>query len=212
MIDQENNKGIIYILSNPAMPGILKIGLTTHNDVKIRMDELYKTGTPLPFDCEYAAIVSNLNVVEKSLHIAFSDKRINPKREFFKVEVDQVKAIIKLLEIENVTPKILEQEILDKTDLVEREASREYKQKRPVFKFTEIGIEIGSIIYSNVTKDEAKVISDRKVLFRGGELSLTAATHICLGLKEEDNNRRPAPYWTFNGKKLSDMYDNIYLN
>ncbi len=36
------------------MPGIVKIGKTTQEDVKVRMQQLYQTGVPLPFDCIYA--------------------------------------------------------------------------------------------------------------------------------------------------------------
>ena len=44
-------EGIIYLLSNPAMPGILKIGKTTKEDVKLRMKELYSSGVPLFQGC-----------------------------------------------------------------------------------------------------------------------------------------------------------------
>ena len=54
-------KGIIYLLTNPAMPGIVKIGKTTQEDVKVRMQQLYQTGVPLPFECVYAATVNNID-------------------------------------------------------------------------------------------------------------------------------------------------------
>ncbi|MFN3446329.1 MAG: GIY-YIG nuclease family protein, partial [Bacteroidia bacterium] len=41
-------QGLIYILTNPAMPGLVKIGKTNRADVKQRMFELYSTGGPVP--------------------------------------------------------------------------------------------------------------------------------------------------------------------
>ena len=37
------SKGIVYVLTNPAMPGILKIGLTTRGGIETRMRELFTT-------------------------------------------------------------------------------------------------------------------------------------------------------------------------
>ncbi|MBK6819510.1 MAG: GIY-YIG nuclease family protein [Bacteroidetes bacterium] len=82
----ENNHGIVYVLTNPAMPGIIKIGRTNQEDVKYRMSQLYSTGVPLHFECVYAAKVSNYEKVEKALHIAFGLDRLNPNREFFEIE------------------------------------------------------------------------------------------------------------------------------
>ena len=62
-------EGIIYLLSNPAMPGILKIGKTTKEDVKLRMKELYSSGVPLPFECLYAAKVRDIDSVEKAFDL-----------------------------------------------------------------------------------------------------------------------------------------------
>ena len=46
---------IVYVLTNPAMPGMVKIGMTDRPDVQRRMSELYSTGVPLPFECVIAA-------------------------------------------------------------------------------------------------------------------------------------------------------------
>ena len=46
------SKGIVYVLSNPAMPDIVKIGKT--RDINQRLSSLYSTGVPLPFKCVYA--------------------------------------------------------------------------------------------------------------------------------------------------------------
>ena len=55
---------IVYVLTNPSMPGIVKIGKTTR-EVGARLDELYSTGVPLPFECDYAARVSDESKVEQ---------------------------------------------------------------------------------------------------------------------------------------------------
>lgn len=78
---QENSQ-IVYVLTNPAMSGLVKIGKTTQQDVKERMKQLYGTGVPVPFDCAFACQVKDATEVEKALHFAFGNHRINPNREF----------------------------------------------------------------------------------------------------------------------------------
>lgn len=95
---------IIYILLNEAMPGYVKIGKTTTSlDQRIR--ELSgSTSVPLPFTCFYACSVTNCDFVEKQLHEAFGDNRVNPRREFFKIAPSRVMAALKIAEIQNLTP------------------------------------------------------------------------------------------------------------
>lgn len=200
-------KGIIYILSNPAMPGIIKIGKTTQEDVKTRMQQLYQTGVPLPFDCVYAASVNNIDDVEKALHVAFNPNRLNPKREFFEIEAIQAIAIIKLLQIENVSQQVeKEAEVIDQVEL---EAGQAYARKRPNFNFIEMGIPVGSQIYFNSDGEAATVTSEKFVRFRDTETSLTNATRLALG-EGYAYNVAPGPYWTYNGRKLREIYNETY--
>jgi hypothetical protein len=120
-------EGIVYILSNPAMPGIIKIGKTTKEDVKLRMKELYSSGVSLPSECVYAAKVRNIDEVEKALHNAFSPDRLNPKRRFFEIESSQAIAIIKLLELQNISPLVdQEANVIDRAEI---EAGKAYALK-----------------------------------------------------------------------------------
>ena len=42
----DNNRGIVYVLTNSAMPGLVKIGMTTRDSIDAMMKELYSTGVP----------------------------------------------------------------------------------------------------------------------------------------------------------------------
>ncbi len=200
-------EGIIYILTNPIMPGIIKIGKTTQEDVKVRMAQLYSTGVPVPFDCEYAAKVKNIDEVERALHTAFGPDRVNPKREFFEIEANQAITIIKLLELENVSP-LVEQEA-NVIDEVEIDAGKAYAQKRPKMNFIEMGIPIGSELVFNNNGEIAVVISEKSVRFRDEETSLTNATRLALG-EGYAYHVAPGPYWRYNGRKLRDIYNDTY--
>jgi hypothetical protein len=95
---------IVYVLSNPAMPGLLKIGMTDRADLAARMRELYTTGVPLPFDCVYACVVEDNKQVEAAAHQAFAERRVNPRREFFRLEAIQAVEALKPHEVEDITP------------------------------------------------------------------------------------------------------------
>lgn len=76
----------IYILSNPSMYGLLKIGKTTKSPNK-RMIELHSTGVPTPFVLEFAAEVDDCSYSERAIHEALDDYRVSKNREFFKIEI-----------------------------------------------------------------------------------------------------------------------------
>ncbi|MDR1320987.1 MAG: GIY-YIG nuclease family protein [Gracilibacteraceae bacterium] len=97
---------IVYILTNPVMPGVVKIGKTDRDEVQSRVKELFTTGVPVPFDCVCACVVENNEKVEKLLHGKFAAERINPRREFFWLNTANAVAALKPLELSDVTPEV----------------------------------------------------------------------------------------------------------
>lgn len=86
-------------MSNPMYKGIYKVG-QTKNDVSIRKNQLYTTGVILPFKIEFVKELSNFKEKENVLHDILSKygKRINPKREFFEIPLDEIYKLFELLE------------------------------------------------------------------------------------------------------------------
>jgi hypothetical protein len=89
--------GYMYILSNPAMPGLLKIGFT-NRDVKERIAELSSaTGVPKSFEIEYYCLTRDVEEIEGKVHQHLSAHRASGK-EFFKVTlIDAVELIDSLV-------------------------------------------------------------------------------------------------------------------
>ena len=87
--------GYVYILTNPSMPGLVKVGKTTITPNK-RMGELHSTGVPTPFQLECSISVNDCHEAELLAHQALNSFRVAKNREFFKVSPK--KAIEKILE------------------------------------------------------------------------------------------------------------------
>lgn len=198
-------KEIVYVLANSAMPGIVKIGKTTQADVKTRMSQLYTTGVPVPFECVFAIEVADCSKVESALHIAFGPSRINPKREFFKIDSEQAIAILKLLGQQDITPQV-SADLNNNVSQAEKDAGKKLK-KRPNMDFSEMNIMEGAELLFRDGETTAKVKDNKKVVYNEEIMTLTAATRKIMDL---DYSVQPSPYWTFNGKLLKDLYNEVY--
>jgi hypothetical protein len=199
-------EGIVYVLKNPAFTNLVKIGITTRDEVHVRMSELYTTGVPLPFECVYAGKVDDPKKVEAALHHAFSNTRVNPSREFFDIDESQAIAILKLITIEDVTPVVSNE--LEKVDEVSKKAGKKYaKSRRPQQNFIEMGIEIGETLTTVDGEHSCTIAEEKKVNYNGEIMSLTRLTRKIKGI---DHNIQPAPHWFYNGKSVKEIYDETY--
>jgi hypothetical protein len=84
MIESFVDVGYIYVLTNPAMPGLVKIGRT--NDISRRVRELsVASGVPNAFVVESIQLTAAAAEVESLIHEALDAHRHNTDREFFAV-------------------------------------------------------------------------------------------------------------------------------
>ena len=172
MVEQTNETGIVYILSNLAMDGYIKIGRTSGDspsDVQRRMKELDSTGVPRPFHCEYAAVVENPRKVEQALHTAFGESRVREGREFFEgVASHRVKAVLRLQEIADVTPG--EDSKGDTGD-----TGGERPPRKENFKFSMVGIPTGAYLqWTDDPEIQCQVIDQRnRIRYKNQEYSLS---------------------------------------
>jgi hypothetical protein len=89
------NSGYVYILRNPIMEeNIFKIGLT-RNNVDDRASQLSKTSVPDKFYKMQEWNVKDCFKAEKLIHSKLDKFRIDPRREFFKINFDVALKVVK---------------------------------------------------------------------------------------------------------------------
>jgi hypothetical protein len=137
--------GYVYCFSNESMPGILKVGMTERKpEDRLRDSNRSNTWTPpTPYKIEMAKQVYYPKQKEQSIHrlLDIYGKRINPKREFFKSSVEEIKAIFDIIDGDYYCAKEvdIEDEKEDKEDkedkeekedeIIEDEKETEYNEK-----------------------------------------------------------------------------------
>ena len=203
-------QGIVYVVSNPAMPGLVKIGKTKAEDPKVRLDQLYDTNVPVPFICEIAVRVADVDQCERALHQAFAQSRVNPRREFFNLEAEDILPLLSYLGEEDVTPSVKpEGDAADPVDVRAGENLR--RQRRPNMDFHEMSIPDGSELRlydpSGERSGIAIVVGPRRVSVDGEEMTITAATRKFFDV---DYAKPPGYSWTHQGRLLRDIYNETY--
>jgi hypothetical protein len=196
---------IVYVLTNEAMPNIVKIGKTT-DSVKARLSALNShSGVPLPFECYFAAEVENCTKTEGILHKLFSDNRINPKREFFSIEPEKIVLAISLGDFTDVT------EVDSDIDADDAKAINKSKSKRSRIKLSAIGINVGDTL--SFSRDDAITVSvteENKVTLNGEVMSLSAsALKIFNDKGYKTTSVSGSDYWMFEGELLDERRKRI---
>jgi hypothetical protein len=200
------SEGIVYVLTNPAIPGMVKIGKTSRG-MDARLNELYSTGVPLPFECAYAARVADEGTVERAFHLAFGPYRVNLKREFFTIEPEQAIALLRLMEIEDVTPSI--QREADSVDVeAKSSADRLKRSRRPVMNYLDMGLPVGATLVYQDGTTTCTVVDGRHVNFNGEQRFLSAITAELMGMPGQSIHG--GRYWSSQGRNLLELYEETY--
>ena len=204
---------IIYILSNPTMPGIIKIGHTSNLKERVR-NLSSPPGVPVPFEVYYACIVEDCKKVEKGVHDGFGDHRVNKKREFFRLNPERVLAILKLVEIKDITPSdgIVEDQEDQQTLIKER-------NRKSNFKFSTVGITAGATL-SFIRNEEIQVtvFNDKNVSFEDDResfgkdpvsLSQAALSVMNHYFGKTWRSARGPDFWVFENETLSERRERM---
>ena len=202
--------GIVYLLTNPVMPGLVKIGMTAQEDIDKRMKELYTTGVPVPFECQFACRVkkSDCAKIEKALHTAFAPQRVNANREFFRIQLEQAKAILELFHHEDVTGEVTD-EIENDLTPDDKAATQNAKVRRLSLNFYEMGMQKGDVLLWKEDPSISVVVdSERRVIYQGEEVSISALSAKLKGYNTK--HIAPGKYWTYKDRLLDDIYDETY--
>lgn len=192
-------KEIVYILTNEAMPGYIKIGKT--DNIEMRVRSLDNTSTPLPFSCFFAAQVENADHVEKQLHDAFGDHRVRSNREFFRLSPERAVAAIRIAPYKEVTPK---------KDFVETQEDQRAldraRIRKSVFNFGLVQIPSGSTL--TFTRDPnvvCTVVDNKRVSFEGELMSVSLAADKALRRLGYQWKAVQGPaYWEYDGETLDE--------
>lgn len=194
---------IVYVLTNEAMPRFVKVG-TTRIDVEERLKQLYTTGVPVPFECYYAGVVESAKNVERRIHRAFDKFRVNKNREFFEIEPEAVADIIRMVAIRDATPG---EDYTETPD--DKVAMEKLEQRAERFSFKMVGISPGTLLHYKFDDSiTCTVLDNRRVEFRGEEMSLTAATLAVLAERGFHwKSARGSVAWMYGGQTLQELRD-----
>ena len=98
--ESHSKAGWLYVITSPSLPGLTKIGCTRRLNPSIRIKELSSSSLPEPFHAHCFVFSADCFELENNIHKYFDKERVNPDREFFRIEPKE--AIDVLKEIFNV--------------------------------------------------------------------------------------------------------------
>lgn len=102
---QQTKRGHVYVISNIGSFGenVYKIGMTRRLEPTDRVKELGDASVPFKFDIHAMIFSEEAPTLEKELHRAFENKKVNMlnyRKEFFNVTLDEIENQIKNIGIE----------------------------------------------------------------------------------------------------------------
>ena len=198
---------IVYILENPYMPDLIKIGFT-EKKLEKRLSSLYNSSVPVPFECYFAVEVEDARDIERLLHQAYGDLRVNNSREFFRVSPENARILLERFGKEVIVGEI---DIPNEDKNALNKAVSEARSIREAFNFNMVNIEPGSeLIFLRNENELATVLDHKKIKHRDSETSLSAAALLILNEMGSSRTTVAGPrFWTYEGETLSDLRNRI---
>lgn len=196
----------IYIMTNPAYPGYVKIGATNRPVEERRVELSSQTGVMFDFEI-YATYETPTDLTtegkgklkDTKLHHLI-DKlnptlRANQKREFYKMSPSEALDLLTAIaEIAGNVNKIVK--------YAEDDTSCDNKMRRPPFSFVSAQIPFGSeLTFTENEEIKAKVYNDRQVEYNG---KITSVSDLARTLLDSTHPVQGTLYFIYEDETLSD--------
>ena len=186
--------GYIYIMTNPALHDMVKIGYATN--VEQRRKQL--STTALPYDYEvYATYETPGHLEDKKLHKMIDnlnpDLRVSKNKEFYVMTPEDAYELLESIAV-----------ISGSQDKLKRVVEKENKQvlKKPPINFFKCGLKVGDkLVFIENPEVVVTIQSEHKVLYKDQITSLSA---IVQSIKNMTTAAGPS-YFTHNGEPLVDI-------
>ena len=217
MATMTKNPGYVYILTNPSFrEDWVKIGKSSR-PVDIRSKELDNTAVPLPFEIYATLKTGKYDVVEKKIHKAIdrlTDLRIRQNREFFNIKPELALEILRdeAMVLDDAEVTLYKDNKPIKPQNPDTPVNPDPPQPhRPRFKFSMVGITIGSELTFVPTGIKVKVASDDQIEYDGRiyKLSPFVGTFMPAEKRNTSGAYQGAKYFSYNGEILDDIRSRV---
>ena len=190
-------KGYIYIMTNPCLKDMVKIGYTTN--VEKRRKELSTTALPDEYEI-FATYETSGNLEDKKLHKLIDnlnpDLRVSKNREFFVMSAEDAYELLESIAAISGSQDKLKRV---KTTTVSSDSK---KTKKPPVNFVKCNIPMGAeLVYVDDPNVRAMVVTERKVQYNNELTSLSAIVQNIKGIQAAAG----PSYFTYNGEIVSEI-------
>ncbi len=189
-------KGYIYIMTNPCLQNMVKIGYATN--VEERKRQLSTTALPYEYEV-YATYETSGKLEDKKLHRLIDnlnpDLRVSKNREFFVMSAAEAYELLESIAIISGSQDKLQKAKGAAIQTVQ-------KPKRPAINFAKCGIPVGAeLVFIEDESVRVIVESDRKVSYNNEITSLSAVAGKLKGTKAIQG----PSYFTYNGQLITQI-------
>ncbi len=187
-------KGYIYIMTNPALKDMVKIGYAS--DVEVRRQQLSTTALPYEYEV-YATYETCGNLEDKKLHRMIDklnpDLRVSKNREFFVMSPSDAYELLEAIATISGT--------MDKLEKVKAAEKKQQYVRKPPVNFSKCGIPVGAeLVFIEDPSVVAYVVSDRKVQYQDEITSLSAISSKIKGYSSAGPS-----FFSYNGKTIAEI-------
>ena len=217
-------KGVIYILTNPSFPEYIKIGYADH--IERRLQQLNNSEcTPFAFrvyatyevdsrlsDLKIHSIIDKLNPNLRSIETNNGKRRV---REFYAMPAEDAFSILEAIaEIHNRTDKLKRWDVSAeqaREEAIAEEVTQEQRAQGTLWTFTACEIPAGAVLtYMEDPTVQCTVVDARRIEYNGEVMYITPFIRRITGW--EKINRGPgylADHFMYNGERIRDICNRL---